>query len=161
MMTTEEMLAQILDGQNSINQRLDTMDKRFDTIDKRFDEVNAKFEEVNAKFEDVNSRFDEVNAKFEEVNSKFDEVNAKFEEVYFKIDEVHDIESELLNRQDNFQKDVNCIKITLENNITPAIKLLADVQVENSGRFTKLEKNVEFLMDNLAITEVLEGLNQR
>lgn len=147
MMSTEEMLKQLLDGQNSINQRLDTMDKRFDTIDKRFDEVNAKFEEINTKFEDVNSRFDEV--------------NSKFEEVYFKIDEVHDIESELLNRQDNLQKDVDCIKITLENNISPAIKLLADVQIENSDRFTKLEKNVEFLMDNLAITEVLEGLNQR
>lgn len=147
MMSTEEMLKQLLDGQNSINQRLDTMDKRFDTIDKRFDEVNAKFEEINTKFEDVNSRFDEV--------------NSKFEEVYFKIDEVHDIEAELLNRQDNLQKDVDCIKITLENNISPAIKLLADVQIENSDRFTKLEKNVEFLMDNLAITEVLEGLTQR
>lgn len=147
MMSTEEMLKQLLDGQNSINQRLDTIDKRFDTIDKRFDEVNAKFEEINTKFEDVNSRFDEV--------------NSKFEEVYFKIDEVHDIEAELLNRQDNLQKDVDCIKITLENNISPAIKLLADVQIENSDRFTKLEKNVEFLMDNLAITEVLEGLNQR
>lgn len=154
MMSTEEMLKQLLDGQNSINQRLDTIDKRFDTIDKRFDEVNAKFEEVNSKFEDVYSRFDEI-------NSKFDEVNSKFEEVYFKIDEVHDIEAELLNRQDNLQKDVDCIKITLENNISPAIKLLADVQIENSDRFTKLEKNVEFLMDNLAITEVLEGLNQR
>ena len=133
MMSTEEMLKQLLDGQNSINQRLDTMDKRFDTIDKRF----------------------------EAIDERFDTIDKRFDEVYSKFDEVHDIESEFLNRQDNLQKDVKSIKITLENDISPSIRLLSDLQLENPKRFIILEKNVESLTDNLVIDEVLDGLNNR
>ncbi len=210
MMSTEEMLKQLLDGQNSINQRLDTMDKRFDTIDERFDTIDKRFEAIDEhfgtidkRFEAIDEHFDTIDKRFEAIDEHFDTIDKRFEaidehfgtidehfdtidkrfeaidehfgtiddhfdtinkhfdEVYLKIDEVHDIEAELLNRQDNLQKDVKSIKITLENDISPSIRLLSDLQLENSKRFIVLEKNVETLTDNLVIDEVLNGLNNR
>lgn len=63
-------------------------------------------------------------------------------------------------RFDKLEKDVKIIKLTLENDISPAIKMLSEFQLENSKRLIKLEKDVTELKDELAINDVLQGLKE-
>ena len=63
-------------------------------------------------------------------------------------------------RLDNLEKDVRIIKLTLENDISPSIKMLSEFQLENSKRLIKLEKDVTEIKDELAINDVLQGLKE-
>jgi flagellar biosynthesis chaperone FliJ len=61
----------------------------------------------------------------------------------------------------SMKKDITNIKITLENNISPAIKMLSELQVENSSRLVRLEKGVQDINDSVVIDEVLSELRNR
>lgn len=61
---------------------------------------------------------------------------------------------------DKLEKDVRTIKLTLENDISPSIKMLSEFQLENSKRLIKLEKDVTDIKDELAINDVLQGLKE-
>ena len=63
-------------------------------------------------------------------------------------------------KQDSLEKDVKSIKLTLENEVSPAIRTLTEMQVQNSGRLVVIEKDVCDLKDNFAINEVLYGLEK-
>lgn len=63
-------------------------------------------------------------------------------------------------RLDKLEKDVRIIKLTLENDISPSIKMLSEFQLENSKRLIKLENDVTELKDELAINDVLQGLKE-
>ena len=63
-------------------------------------------------------------------------------------------------RLNTLEKDVKVIKLTLENDISPSIKMLSEFQLENSKRLIKLEKDVTELKDELAINDVLQGLKE-
>ena len=42
-----ESLAELKQGQKSLNQRFDSLDKRFESIDKRFESIDKRFEEMH------------------------------------------------------------------------------------------------------------------
>lgn len=63
-------------------------------------------------------------------------------------------------RLGTLEKDVKIIKLTLENDISPSIKMLSEFQLENSKRLIKLEKDVTDIKDELAINDVLQGLKE-
>lgn len=66
----------------------------------------------------------------------------------------------LENKVDGLDKDVKSIKITLENEVSPAIKTLTEMQIQNSGRLVVIKKDVQDLKNNFAINEVLFGLEK-
>lgn len=67
-------------------------------------------------------------------------------------------QKEMLNRQESMQKDISSIKIALENDIYPSIKMLSELQLENSKRLIRLERDVQDISDNIAIDEVLNNI---
>lgn len=75
-----------------------------------------------------------------------------------KFDEIQNVQLEMLNRQDNLEKELKCIKITLENEVSPSIKMLSELQLENSKRLIRLERDVQSISDNIAIDEVLNNI---
>ena len=81
-----------------------------------------------------------------QTNERLDKMDGRFD----KID----------SRLDTLEKDVKVIKLTLENDISPSIKMLSEFQLENSKRLIKLEKDVTEIKDELAINDVLQGLKE-
>lgn len=58
----------------------------------------------------------------------------------------------------NIEKDVAKIKITMENEVSPAIKTLTELHLDTSKRIVDLGNNVQELMDNAAIDEVIRNI---
>ena len=58
------------------------------------------------------------------------------------------------------QGEITSIKLEIENVISPAIKTLCEMQLDNSKRLRKLESDMQDLNDQLAIGEVLHGLKE-
>lgn len=81
------------------------------------------------------------------------------------LEELLNSQREMLNRQESMQneivsikKDITSIKITLENEVSPSIKMLSELQLENSKRLIRLERDVQGISDNIAIDEVLNNI---
>ncbi|MGN0604875.1 MAG: hypothetical protein ACI4I2_12950 [Oscillospiraceae bacterium] len=67
-------------------------------------------------------------------------------------------QKEMMGRQESMEKDISSIKIALENDIYPSIKMLSELQLENSKRLIRLERDVQSITDNIAIDEVLNNI---
>lgn len=138
-MNTEEILLQILDEQKKT--RADINDIRTDISEMRSD--ITELQKNQREMLDRQDKFDERMASFEGRQDNFDK----------KLDNVE-------AKQDTLEKDVKSIRITLENEISPAIRTLTEMQVQNSGRLVVIENDVRDLKDNFAINEVLFGLEK-
>lgn len=145
-MNTEEILLQILDEQKKT--RADINDIRTDINEMR-SEMNdmrsdiTELQKNQREMLDRQDKFDERMAGFESRQDNFDK----------KLDNVE-------AKQDTLEKDVKSIRITLENEVSPAIRTLTEMQVQNSGRLVVIENDVRDLKDNFAINEVLFGLEK-
>ena len=159
-MNTEEILLQILEEQKKT--RADINDIRTDISEIRteINEMRSDITELQnnqREMLDRQDKFDERMAGFESRQDKFDERMAGFESRQDNFDKKLDnVEA----KQDTLEKDVRSIKITLENEVSPAIRTLTEMQVQNSGRLVVIENDVRDLKDNFAINEVLFGLEK-
>lgn len=93
----------------------------------------------------MDKRFD---AMEKAVDERFDAMHDEMDE---RFDAVH-------NEIRNVKLDVLSVKMTIENNIEPAIKMISEGQVENSKRLTEIESDITEIKDNSAIDEVLRDL---
>ena len=76
------------------------------------------------------------------------------------IKELQNAQVEMLNRQEQLAGAVKSIKITLENEVTPAVKSLTERQIDDSHRLQSIEKDVQDLNDNMEINEVIASLRE-
>ena len=125
-------------------QKLDAMDKRFDAIEQKLDSHDKRFDAIEQRLDNHDKRFDAI-------EQRLDSHDKKFEELY-------NVQTEILNRQDDMSKDITSIKLKIENEISPSIKMLSEMQLENSHRLVNLENDVQKITDNLAIDEVLRNI---
>ena len=95
-----------------------------------------------------------------EIRTEINEMRSDITELQNNQREMLDRQERLENKQDTLEKDVRSIKITLENEVSPAIRTLTEMQVQNSGRLVVIENDVRDLKDNFAINEVLFGLEK-
>lgn len=138
-MNTEEILLQILEEQKKT--RADINDIRTDINEMRSD--ITELQKNQREMLDRQDKFDERMVGFESRQDNFDK----------KLDNVE-------AKQNTLEKDVKSIRITLENEVSPAIRTLTEMQVQNSGRLVVIENDVRDLKDNFAINEVLFGLEK-
>lgn len=152
-MNTEEILLQILEEQKKT--RADINDIRTD-----IGEMRTEINEMRSEMNEMRSDITELQNNQREMldrQDKFDERMAGFESRQDNFDKKLDnVEA----KQDTLEKDVRSIKITLENEVSPAIRTLTEMQVQNSGRLVVIENDVRDLKDNFAINEVLFGLEK-
>lgn len=152
-MNTEEILLQILDEQKKT--RADINDIRTDINEMRTD-INGIHSEINEMRSDI-TELQNNQREMLDRQDKFDERMAGFEGRQDNFDKKLDnVEA----KQDTLEKDVRSIRITLENEVSPAIRTLTEMQVQNSGRLVVIENDVRDLKDNFAINEVLFGLEK-
>lgn len=159
-MNTEEILLQILEEQKKT--RADINDIRTDISEMRTDinGIHLEINEMRSEMNEMRSDITELQNNQREMldrQDKFDERMAGFESRQDNFDKKLDnVEA----KQDTLEKDVKSIKITLENEVSPAIRTLTEMQVQNSGRLVVIENDVRDLKDNFAINEVLFGLEK-
>lgn len=93
-----------------------------------------------------------------QTNERLDKMDERFGKIDNRLDEQYNMIHQLTLNQEAMQKDIKSIKVTLENDISPAIKMLSELQLDNSKRFRQLEKDVQEIKDNSAIDEVIHEL---
>ena len=125
------------DFEKLVLEKLDTMDKRFDVIDDRLDAMDKHFDAIDKRLDVMDKRLDGMDKRFDAMGKRLDGMD---------------------ERMDNMQKDITRIKITLENDVSPSIKMLSELQLENSKRLILLEKQMQEVTDNMVIDDVLQGL---
>ncbi len=145
-MNTEEILLQILEEQKKT--RADINDIRTD--------INGIHSEINEMRSDINGIHSEIN----EMRSDMTEMRSDITELQNNQREMLDKQNKFEAKQDTLEKDIKSIKITLENEVSPAIRTLTELQVQNSVRLVDIERDVRDLKDNTAINEVLFGLER-
>lgn len=131
-MTTEEILLQILDEQKK---------------------MSSDITEMRSEITDIRSDITEMRSDINELQNNQSEMLHRQINLENKVDGLE-------NKVDGLDKDVKSIKITLENEVSPAIKTLTEMQIHNSGRLVVIESDVRDLKDNFAINEVLFGLEK-
>lgn len=145
-MNTEEILLQILEEQKKTRADINDIHTDINEMRSEMNEMRSDITELQKnqrEMLDRQDKFDERMAGFESRQDKFDE----------KLDNVE-------AKQATLEKDVRSIRITLENEVSPAIRTLTEMQVQNSGRLVVIENDVRDLKDNFAINEVLFGLEK-
>ncbi len=85
----------------------------------------------------------------------------RFDRIDNQFKEMNNVQLEILNRQDKMEREINQINSTIDKDIYPSIKLLSEMQIKNYKRLIRLEKDVQDITDNIAIDEVLQGINAR
>lgn len=100
----------------------------------------------------------QTNERLDRMDNRLDKMDERFDKIDNRLDEQYNMIHQLTLNQEAMQKDIKSIKITLENDISPAIKMLSELQIDNSKRFRQLEKDVQEIKDNSAIDEVIHEL---
>ncbi|MGN1304606.1 MAG: hypothetical protein ACI4YB_06190, partial [Oscillospiraceae bacterium] len=77
-----------------------------------------------------------------------------------KVDGLENKVDGLENKVDGLDKDVKSIKITLENEVSPAIKTLTEMQIQNSGRLVVIKKDIQNIKNNFAIKKFFSDLRK-
>ena len=133
-MTDTEMILQELKNHSEILQQLvvgqGNMQKRMDSMEGRMDSLENRLVSVENEAKSHN-------------------------------DVLHQLvlnQESMQKRVMNIEKDVAKIKITMENEVSPAIKTLTELHLDTSKRIVDLENNVQELMDNVAIDEVIRNI---
>lgn len=145
-MTTEEILLQILDEQKKMSS--DITEMRSDITDLRSD------------ITDIRSDITEMRSDIAELQNNQSEMLHRQINLENKVDGLENRFDGLENKVDGLDKDVKSIKITLENEVSPAIKTLTEMQIQNSGRLVVIKKDIQNIKNNFAINEVLFGLEK-
>lgn len=107
----------------AIDNRLDSMDKRFDSMDKRLDSMDKRFDSMDKRFDAMDERLDSMDKRFDAMDERFDSMDIKLMKTNMEI----------------------------ENNIKPALAVLAEGHktlletLAPKNRVDELEEEVKFL----------------
>lgn len=121
------------------------------------EEMLLQFIEVQKQ---TNERLDKMDGRFDKIDERLDKMDDRLDKMDGRLDKMDRQFDKIDSRLDTLEKDVKVIKLTLENDISPSIKMLSEFQLENSKRLIKLEKDVTEIKDELAINDVLQGLKE-
>ncbi|MBR1451277.1 MAG: hypothetical protein IJ591_06115 [Lachnospiraceae bacterium] len=111
---------------------LEVMNTRFDGIDKRLDKIDAHLGIIDARLDKVESRLGKVESRLDKVESRLDKVESRLGKV---------------------ESDIKDIKMTIENEIKPAISIIAEGHL-NLDR--KLENIIKMNENRLSEHEIMK-----
>lgn len=139
-----EILQQLVVGQGNMQKRMDSMEGRMDSLENHLVSVEEHVSSMDKRLASVEDRVASVENEVKSHN-----------------DVLHQLvlnQESMQKRVMNIEKDVAKIKITMENEVSPAIKTLTELHLDTSKRIVDLENNVQELMDNAAIDEVIRNI---
>ena len=95
-----------------------------------------------------------------QTNERLDKIDNRLDEQYNMIYQLTINGEKMQNDIIVSQADIKSIMIELENRVSPAIKTLCEMQLDNSKRLHNLESSFQKFDDELVIGEVLHGLKE-
>lgn len=108
--------------------------------------------------EQILKSLEEMKRSQEEMRRDQEEMKRSQEAMRRDQEEMKRSQEAMRQDQEEMKQDIKLIHLTLENDITPTINLLLEMQLENSKRFIRLEKSVQKLQDDYVIDEVLRDI---
>ena len=108
---------------------LGEMNKRFDGMDDRFDGMDARFDGIDARLDGMDARLDGMDDRFDGIDARFDRIEV---------------------RLDNVEHSVQCINLTIENEIKRDICRIAESHIDLANGIKELQER-ESKYDKLAI----------
>ena len=76
----EQLLKQLVAGQELIFTRLDKMDERFDKMEARFDKVESRLDKIEHRLDKMDDRFDKMDDRFDKVENRLENVAGQLQE---------------------------------------------------------------------------------
>ena len=76
----EQLLKQLVAGQELIFNRLDKMDERFDKMEARFDKVESRLDKIEHRLDKMDDRFDKMDDRFDKVENRLENVAGQLQE---------------------------------------------------------------------------------
>lgn len=83
---TEELLKQLVQGQEQINKRFDSLEARFDSLEARFDGLETRFDGLETRFDSLETRFDNLEGQTRENTDFIKALLHRTEELDAKLD---------------------------------------------------------------------------
>ncbi len=117
LVPVHESLGALEKGQTELRDRFDGLETRFDGLETRFDGLETRFDGLETRFDGLETRFDGLETRFDGLEAKVDRLDER----------------------------VTGIELTLENDIKPNIKILAEGVMQNTERIERIEKKLEKL----------------
>ena len=146
-----EILQQLVVGQGNMQKRMDSMDDRMASMESRMDSLDNRLVSVEEHVSSMDKRLVSVEDRLVSVENEVKSHNDVLHQLVLN-------QESMQKRVMNIEKDVAKIKITMENEVSPAIKTLTELHIDTSKRIVDLENNVQELMDNAAIDEVIRNI---
>lgn len=135
----KEILMQLVDTTNKLSEGQKQLFEGQKRTDERLDKMSADISDLKKGQKRTNDRIDE-----------------QYDMIYQLTLNGEKMHNDIISTQ----ADVRSIKLELENKVSPSIKTLCELQLDNSKRLHKLESDMQDLNDQLAIGEVLHGLKE-
>ena len=161
-MTDTEMILQELKNHYDILQQLvvnqDNMQKRMVSMEDRMVSMGDRMVSMEDRMTSMDNRVASIEGRIVSVEDRVVSID---NEVKGHNDILHQLvlnQESMQKRVMSIEKDVAKIKITMENEVSPAIRTLTELQLEDSKRLVNLESSVQELKDNAAIDEVIRNI---
>ena len=76
----EQLLKQLVAGQELIFTRLDKMDARFDKMESRLDKIDNRLDKMDDRFNKIENRLDKMDDRFDKVENRLENVAGQLQE---------------------------------------------------------------------------------
>jgi len=139
----------IKEQQINTNRRLDKMDERLDGIDERLDKMDERLDKVDERLDGIDGRLDKMDERFDGIDERFEGVDERFEGMDKRFDGLTLLVTENSRRLKN-------IELTLENEITPNIMLVAEAHLDLSRKLDdalKIDREKEMMVLKINILD--------
>ena len=84
----EQLLKQLVAGQELIFSRLDKMDERFDKMEARFDKVESRLDKIENRLDKMDDRFNKVETRLDKMDGRLDKMDDRFDKVENRLENV-------------------------------------------------------------------------
>ena len=97
----EQLLKQLVAGQELIFTRLDKMDARFDKMESRLDKIDNRLDKMDDRFNKIENRLDKMDDRFDKIEHRLDKMDDRFDKIENRLDKMDDRFDKVENRLEN------------------------------------------------------------
>ena len=155
----------ILKELSKVNECLNRMDDRFDGVDRRLDKVDERLDKVDERLDKVDERLDKMDDRFDRMDERLDKMDERFDRMDDRFDRMDDRFDKMDQRVDNLEKttkgELRAIKMYLENEIEPKIRIVAEGHIDLMRKFQKIQVcNEEWEMMKMRVLALERGVRE-
>lgn len=121
---------------------LDKLDKMDENLNGRLDKVDDRLDKVDDRLDKIDDRLDKVDDRLDKIDGRLDKVDERLDKIDDRLDKVDD-------RLDKIDGKTTDIQMTIENEISKNIRIIAEGHLDLSKKLDealKVENEKEILL---------------